>query len=105
MAVKITVSPGLEHKERQQLLRRALVFMAHSFGYVEADETSCRRQEEEQGDCFRHRRTLAVSYPWRLRGSVLRSKQSQLSELLPTAGEQMQRGCRVRALRQRNVGE
>lgn len=38
MAVTITAIPGLEHKERQSLLRRALVYMAHSFGFVEADE-------------------------------------------------------------------
>ncbi|MET9127127.1 hypothetical protein [Streptomyces sp. NPDC004528] len=38
MAVTVTVTPALEHKERQKLLRRAFVYMAHSFGYVEADE-------------------------------------------------------------------
>ncbi|MFD5762928.1 RNA-binding domain-containing protein [Streptomyces sp. NPDC127044] len=38
MAVTITVTPSLERKERQSLLRRALVYMAHSFGFVEADE-------------------------------------------------------------------
>ncbi|MEV7152746.1 RNA-binding domain-containing protein [Streptomyces sp. NPDC093084] len=38
MAVTITVTPALEHKERQKLLRRAFIYMAHSFGYVEADE-------------------------------------------------------------------
>lgn len=38
MAVTITVSPMLEHAERQRLLRRALVHMLQGFGYVEADE-------------------------------------------------------------------
>lgn len=37
MAVTITTAPVLEHKERQQLLRRAFAYMAQSFGYVEAD--------------------------------------------------------------------
>ncbi|MDF3141814.1 MULTISPECIES: hypothetical protein [unclassified Streptomyces] len=38
MAVTITAVPSLEHKDRRALLRRALVYMAHSFGFVEADE-------------------------------------------------------------------
>ncbi|MFF1604800.1 hypothetical protein ACFVYV_46765 [Streptomyces mirabilis] len=38
MAVTITVAPALERKERQGLLRRAFVYMAHSCGFVEADE-------------------------------------------------------------------
>lgn len=38
MAVTITAVPALKDKERQPLLRRALVYMAHSFGFVEADE-------------------------------------------------------------------
>ncbi|MET9127790.1 hypothetical protein [Streptomyces sp. NPDC004528] len=38
MAVTITVTPVLEHKERQKRLRRAFVCKAYSFGYVKADE-------------------------------------------------------------------
>ncbi|MFI6415406.1 hypothetical protein [Streptomyces sp. NPDC050585] len=37
MAVTVTAAPAIDRRERQRLLRKALVHMANAFGYVDAE--------------------------------------------------------------------
>ncbi|MFE9941943.1 hypothetical protein [Streptomyces hirsutus] len=37
MAVTITAAPAMDRAERKRLLQKALVHMAHAFGYVDAE--------------------------------------------------------------------